>query len=169
MSADMIGSDNPMTPGEREGFTPRMKAAEREAFDIVVGMIVPASADGRKPSAAEVGVFDFIRERSPGDLPAIARDIGQLDAAARERHGCAFTEVDAASRQTVVDAMRADDPTFLRSLAMHTVTCYYQDDRVLAAIGLEARPPFPQGYEVAAGDTDLLEPVRRRGSLVRDA
>ncbi len=132
-------------------------------------MIVPASADGRKPSAAEVGVLDFIRERSPGDLPAVARDIGRLDAAARERHGCAFTEVDAASRQAVVDAMRADDPTFLRSLAMHTVTCYYQDDRVLAAIGLEARPPFPQGYEVAAGDTDLLGPVRRRGSLVRDA
>ena len=65
--------------------------------------------------------------------------------------------------------MRADDATFLRNLAMHTVTCYYQDDRVLAAIGLEARPPFPKGYEVVAGDTDLLEPVRRRGSIVRDA
>ena len=52
---------------------------------------------------------------------------------------------------------------------MHTVTCYYQDDRVLAAIGLEARPPFPKGYDVPAGDLSLLEPVRRRGSIVREA
>ena len=146
-----------------------MNAAERAAFDVVVDMIVPASADGRKPSAAEVGVLDFIREREPGDLPAIGRDIGRLDAAARDRHGAAFTEIDAASRQAVVDAMRADDAAFLRTLAMHTVTCYYQDDRVLAAIGLEARPPFPEGYDVVAGDTELLEPVRRRGNLVRDA
>ena len=157
MSADVIGSDKPMN------------AAERATFDVVVDMIVPASADGRKPSAAEVGVLDFIREREPGDLAAIARDIGRLDAAARDRHGAGFTDLDAASRQAVVDAMRADDAAFLRILAIHTVTCYYQHDRVLAAIGLEARPPFPQGYDVVAGDTDLLEPVRRRGNLVRDA
>ena len=157
MPADVIGSDNPMS------------AAERATLEIVVDMIVPASADGRKPSAAEVGVLDFIREREPRDLAAIARDIGRLDAAARDRHGAAFTDLDAASRQAVVDAMRADDAAFLRILAMHTVTCYYQDDRVLAAIGLEARPPFPEGYDVVAGDTDLLEPVRRRGNLVRDA
>lgn len=157
MPADVFGSDNPMS------------AAERATLEIVVDMIVPASADGRKPSAAEVGVLDFIREREPRDLAAIARDIGRLDAAARDRHGAAFTDLDAASRQAVVDAMRADDAAFLRILAMHTVTCYYQDDRVLAAIGLEARPPFPEGYDVVAGDTDLLEPVRRRGNLVRDA
>lgn len=157
MSADVIGSDKPMT------------AAQRATFETVVDMIVPASADGRKPSAAEVGVLHFIAERQPGELPAIAQDIDRLDAVARERHGAGFTEIDAASRQAVVEAMRADDGTFLRNLALHTVTCYYQDDRVLAAIGLEPRPPFPKGYEVVSGDTDLLEPVRRRGSIVREA
>lgn len=157
MADDVIGSDRPMT------------AMQRALFEIVVDMIVPASSDGTKPSAAEVGVLDSIAEREPGELPAIARDIDRLDAAARERQGAGFTEIDAASRQAVVEAMRADDSTFLQNLAMHTVTCYYQDDRVLTAIGLEPRPPFPKGYEVVAGDTDLLEPVRRRGSIVREA
>lgn len=156
MSTDVIGSDRPMT------------ATQRALFEIVVDMIVPASADGMKPSAAEVGVLDFIAARQPGDLPAICRDIDRLDVAARERHGAGFTDTDAASRTDVVEAMRADDATFLRNLAIHTVTCYYQDGRVLAAIGLEPRAPFPKGYEVVAGDTDLLEPVRRRGSIVRD-
>ncbi|MCY3813939.1 MAG: gluconate 2-dehydrogenase subunit 3 family protein [Gammaproteobacteria bacterium] len=157
MSADVIGSDRPLT------------ATQRALFEVVVDMIVPASADGTKPSAAEVGVLDFIAERQPGDLPAIVRDIDRLDAAARERHGAGFAGIDAASRRALVEDMRADDAAFLRNLAMHTVTCYYQDDRVLTAIGLEARPPFPKGYEVVAGDTGLLEPVRRRGSIVRDA
>ena len=157
MSAEVIGSDKPMT------------AAQRATFAVVVDMIVPASGDGRKPSAAEVGVLGFIVERQPGDLSAIVRDIDRLDAIARERHGAVFTDIDAASRQALVDAVRADDAAFLRNLAMHTVTCYYQDDRVLAAIGLAARPPFPKGYEVVAGDTALLEPVRRRGSIVREA
>lgn len=157
MSAEVIRSDRPMT------------AAQRATFQVVVDMIVPASADARKPSAAEVGVLDFIAERQPGELPAIARDMDRLDAAARERHGAAFAEIDAAARQGVVEAMRADDGTFLQNLALHTVTCYYQDDRVLTAIGLEPRAPFPKGYEVVAGDPDLLEPVRRRGSIARKA
>ena len=112
MSADVIGSDNPMT------------AAGRATFDVVVDMIVPASADGRKPSAADVGVLDFIRARVPEDVPAIAREIDRLDSAARDGHGAGFTELDSGARQAVVDAMRADDPAFLRTLAMHTVTCY---------------------------------------------
>jgi len=55
----------------------------------------------------------------------------------------------------------------LADLALETVTCYYQDPRVLEAIGVEARPPAPQGYQVIAGDLRLLEPVRRRGEIWR--
>ena len=47
--------------------------------------------------------------------------------------------------------------------------CYYRDDRVLTAIGVEPRPPFPKGYEVPQGDWSLLDPVRARGPIYRDA
>ena len=36
---------------------------------------------------------------------------------------------------------------------------YYRDDRVLLALGHEARAPFPKGYEVEQGDWSLLEVV----------
>ena len=40
----------------------------------------------------------------------------------------------------------------------------------MRSLGLEPRPPYPQGYEVEAGDYDsLLEPVRARGRLWRQA
>ena len=53
----------------------------------------------------------------------------------------------------------------MRTLALQTVTCYYQDDRVLEAIwGWKRGRRFPKGYEVPTGDVSLLDPVRRSRS-----
>ena len=48
------------------------------------------------------------------------------------------------------------------------VQCYYRDDRVMRSLGMEARAPFPKGFEVPAGDYGLLDPVRARGPIWRD-
>ena len=146
-----------------------LDAPQRRTLDVVTDMIVPVSADGRKPSGRDVGVLDHIRAQDSATVLAVARELEGLDAASRERHGVAFADLDAAARREMVDALRAEDPAFLRTVAMQTMTCYYQDDRVLEAIGLGARPPFPEGYEVPTGDLALLEPVRQRGSIVREA
>ncbi len=45
---------------------------------------------------------------------------------------------------------------------------YYRDDRVLLALGLEARAPFPKGYTLEQGDWSLLDAVRHRPPLWRD-
>ena len=142
---------------------------EQRTLDIVTDMIIPASADGRKPSARDVGVLDYIREHEPDSVAVVARELERLDAVAQARHATAFADLDTESRQALVDALRREDPAFLQTTATHTVTCYYQDDRVLEAIGLDARPPFPKGYDVPAGDLSLLEPVKQRGSIVREA
>jgi hypothetical protein len=39
----------------------------------------------------------------------------------------------------------------------------------MRSLGMEARAPFPKGFEVPAGDYDLLDPVRARGPIWRDA
>lgn len=46
--------------------------------------------------------------------------------------------------------------------------CYYRDDRVLRSLGIEPRPPFPQGHVVEQGDWSLLDAVRDRPKLWRD-
>jgi hypothetical protein len=48
------------------------------------------------------------------------------------------------------------------------LAAYYRDDRVLVALGLEARAPFPKGYVVEQGDWSLLDAVRKRPALWRD-
>ena len=63
----------------------------------------------------------------------------------------------------------ASHPGFVESLVFHTYNGYYQNPAVTVAIGLEARPPHPVGYELEPGDLGLLDAVRRREKLYRDA
>ena len=154
---DMIGSDHPLT---RE---------QRRILAIVLDLIVPANTDGSKPSAAEVDVLGYIRKFESDTLDALGTELDRLDTEARTQHGQAFVSLEAHARQAIVDGIRLNDPRFMRTLALQTVTCYYQDDRVLEALGMEARPPFPKGYEVPTGDVSLLDPVRARGEIWRRA
>jgi len=57
---------------------------------------------------------------------------------------------------------------FFTDLTTQVVQCYYQHDDILKAIGLDARPPFPKGYDVEEGDILLLEPVFLRGKIYLD-
>ena len=79
-----------------------------------------------------------------------------------------FVEMSADAADTVLGDLRADNPALCGELARHVANWYYQQDAVLLAIGLEARAPFPRGYDVAAGDLSLLEPVRARAAIYRD-
>jgi hypothetical protein len=146
-----------------------LTSLQRRALDCVLNLIVPPSEDGRLPGAMEVGVPRYLLEVEPASLPVLRDELDRLEAHAQLRFGAAFADLDASARQRLVDSLRTDDPQFLRALALHTVTCYYQHDRVLAAIGMEPRAPYPQGYEVKSGDLSLLDPVRRRGRIWRDA
>ena len=75
----------------------------------------------------------------------------------------------AEERAPVVSEVDERHPGFVRCLLFHAYSGYYQDSRVAAAIGLAPGPPFPRGYELEAGDLGLLDRVRRRGKLYRDA
>ncbi len=145
-----------------------LTAAQRETLRAVLDMIIPASGDGRFPSAADVDVLDHIRESTSRLLPALREDLGRLDKLAAKRSGSAFAQLTDSDRVRVAEEIRRAEPDFLKDLALQAATCYYQDDRVLRALGVEARPPFPKGYEVVSGDLSLLDPVRKRGKLYRD-
>lgn len=158
-----------MTPDRIIGTDTPLSDDQRRILAIVLDLIIPASEDGQRPSAADVDVLGYIRESESQTLDNLRAELDQLDAEAFESQGEAFVSLDPARRKALVDAVREREPHFMRTLAMQTVTCYYRDDRVLEAIGVGARPPFPEGYEVPSGDLSLLEPVRRRGRVYREA
>jgi hypothetical protein len=146
-----------------------LSVSQRETLDAVLDCIVPPSAERRLPGASEVGVPAYLAERAADALPGVRQELDELDRHARERHALSFAALDGIRKQSLVDDVRAREPAFMSRLALETVSCYYQHDLVLEALGMEARPPYPKGYEVLRGDLGLLEPVRRLGRLYRDA
>jgi hypothetical protein len=141
--------------------------AQRATVQAVVECIIPASTDGRLPAASAFDVAGYVVEKASHLLPTLEVEIARLDEAAAARFDRPFAKLPLADRESITSALRADDASFMSGLATETVCCYYQQDRVVLAIGLQARPPFPQGYEVKQGDFSLLEPVRSRGRIYR--
>lgn len=152
-----------------DALTTPLTDTQRATLDIVLDLIVPPTPDGRMPGAAQVGVPEWLMTQATDALPALRNELDRLDALSHARSGSAFASLDSRGRQALVDEQRALDPAFLSRLALETVTCYYQHDRVLTGLGQELRAPYPKGYQVLSGDLALLQPVRQRGKIYRDA
>ena len=116
-------------------------------------MIVSASTEFGVPGADDELIFADIL-RSAREVEAPVRAALQLAANVSVELSQASAELEGHSEMA----------PFV-SLVMQ---CYYRDDRVMEALGMEARAPFPLGYEVPEGDWSMLEAVQARGKIWRD-
>ncbi len=128
--------------------------AEQAALAAIVGQIIPASQEFDVPGA---------------DDPEILADILISGAHLRVRLAVALAEVDLEARDRA--AMAAE---FRKAFAQEaeliqilTAQCYYRDARVMRALKLDVRPPFPVGYVQEPNDFSLLDPVIQRGEIYR--
>ncbi len=144
---------------------------ETEALKIIADAIIPASAEGDLPSAADAVIFADILTTALSRHGAVQSALAALDSAARESQGKTFTALAAeqAPLDSVIEAFRGSYPEEADLLAMLTVQCYYRDDRVMQSHGMETRAPHPEGFTVDQGDWSLLEPMRNRPEFFRKA
>ncbi|MCY4094375.1 MAG: gluconate 2-dehydrogenase subunit 3 family protein [Gammaproteobacteria bacterium] len=150
-----ITSDSPLT------------AVQRAIFDVVLDQIIPEDPARKKPSAADVGVFEYILVRNPESFDEIGRQLDELAAQATSSHQKEYTELTRELQDDTLNRLHEQDSRFLLILSLQAVECYYLDSRVMAAIGLPARAPYPEGFTVHRGDLSLLDPVRERGRIWR--
>lgn len=149
------------------GRGPSFSPEEERALAGVLDEIIPPSPDGSLPGAGQLDLCGWVAERAGELRPVIAQGLRALDERARERGAADFASLPATERTEVLNAFAATDPGFLPGLIFHTYIGYYQDGRVLEALGMEPRPPYPEGYELEPGDLGLLDAVRRRPQLYR--
>jgi hypothetical protein len=136
---------------------PGLNPTDLDLLRGFAGAMIPADPAHGAPGADDSAIFQAVatalQDRAGllagliADLaaiapPAIEAEAGRL----RQSHGAAFSLVVAAVAQA-----------------------YYRDDRVMRALGMEVRPPFPRGHEIIEGDWGLLEAVRRRPAIWRPA
>lgn len=136
-------------------------------LDAVLDTLIPASEDGRMPSAGRLELGEMIREANGAFWPSTLEGLMALDEEARQKGAAGFNALSPLERREVLALSEESHPTLLPGLVFHTYSAYYRHPQVLEALGLEARPPFPKGFEIEEGDPSLLEPVQRRAPFYR--
>lgn len=149
----MSDTDTPLTETEARGLA------------AIAGAMIPADPGRGLPAANDPAILADMRATLGRDTAALRAALARAEAAL----GAAPETLEAAALESALVAFRRDDPAAARVFERVVARCYYRDDRVLTAIGVEPRPPFPKGYEVPQGDWSLLDPVRARGPIYRDA
>jgi hypothetical protein len=130
----------------------------------VAGTMIPASADGHISGADDPAILADIVRSIGRDMPLIRTALAEIDKCA----GGAFAALDRERREALINEWSAAGGAAARALGRVVLAAYYRDDRVLRALGHEARAPFPQGHVVEQGDWGLLDPVKRRAPFWRD-
>ncbi|HKB55223.1 MAG TPA: gluconate 2-dehydrogenase subunit 3 family protein, partial [Ramlibacter sp.] len=108
------------TPSPAAGAGASLTAAQRATLRLLVGMLVPASPDGRMPAAADMPQVVRHLEHLHSELPALGGGLDLLESLAMARYGAAFAALDHARRSSVLDEFAARDPTVLQRLALET-------------------------------------------------
>ncbi len=171
---DSIATDNPFT------------ADQERALIAFAGAAIPASSAYAVPGADDPLIAADILATARRYADAIGAALDREDRLAIARHGAKFVDLDAAAKKSQIE--RANQPrssddasddaedeldrarfSAHRTMLSIIAQCYYRDDRVMRSLDMEPRSPFPEGFEVEEGDWSLLEPVRRRGKVYRDA
>ena len=146
-------------------------ALPRDALSCALDRLIPPSADGRFPGAGELGLaayVDRLVQQRPELRPLLAEGLAALETGAERRGARGYAALPREARLELLHELAGSLPGFVPTLLFLTYTGYYREPRVMAALGLEARPPFPKGYDLGESDFSLLEPVRRRGRLYRE-
>lgn len=149
--------------------TPPSTTDAHHTLASVLDEIIPARGDGLLPGAGALGIADYVRERLGEAGAVIAAGLSALDQRAAGRGAASFGALPGEARARLLNEVAAGHPGFLECLIFHTYAGYYQQERVVEALGLEPRPPHPEGYELEPGDLSRLDAVRARSKLYRDA
>jgi len=142
-----------------------LTAAQRDDLRTIAAMIIPESAEYRVPGADDTRIQADILATLGRDTKQVAAALDHLARLA----GMPLARLDPTLREAVAKEFRANGGAPAATLVRVVLQCYYRDDRVLRSLGLELRPPFPNGHVLPDGDWSLLDPVKKRPSKLRQA
>src|SRR5437763_1965747 len=114
---------------------------QKQLLAAVLDQVIPPSADGKLPGAGQRGLAQYIDaavQHPPPLREMIAEGLNALARDAQTKYGCAFEQL---GNDQQIELLNQQG--FLLPLIFHTYAGYYQDLRVVAALGREARPPHP--------------------------
>ncbi|MBN9091627.1 MAG: hypothetical protein J0J01_32300 [Reyranella sp.] len=144
--------------------TTDLASTDIQALHSIAGTMIPVDTEFGTPGADDPAILADIAKSIGRDLPLIRTALAEID----KRAGGTFASLDRERREALINDWYATGGAAAAALGRVVLAAYYRDDRVLRALGHEARAPFPQGHVVEQGDWSLLDPVKRRAAFWRD-
>ena len=144
---------------------PGLSPSERADFRRLADLMIPASSEYGVPGAGDAVIFADIEASLGRDLADVRKALAGLAALS----GGSFAALDDAKADAIGREFHGGKTPEVTVLGRTILQCYYRDDRVVRSLGLEPRPPFPKGHTLEQGDWSLLDPVRARPKMWRDA
>ena len=142
-----------------------LTSAEWRDLHRLAALMVPASAEYGVPGADDQVIFGDIVRSLGRDRDAVRKALAML----REIAGGDFAGFDDAKAEAAALTLLGREGPVVTALGRAVLQCYYRDDRVMRALGLEPRPPYPKGHVLEDGDWSLLDLVRVRPPMWRHA
>lgn len=155
-------------PDEQTVSEPQLTPTQQHDLSVIAAMMIPASAEFGVPAADDPTIFGDIMRSLGRDAGAVAASLDAL-AVMAGLSGGVFADLDAEQRGVIAASWRAEPGSGAGTVARVILQAYYRDDRVMRSLGLEARPPFPKGNVLEGGDWSLLDKVRARPPMWRQA
>lgn len=149
---------------EVDDLNAQLTPAEQRDLRRLAGFMVPASTQYGVPGADDEAIFADIVRSLGRDRNAVCEALAML----REIAGGDFAGLSEATAEEAATTLLGRDGPVIMALGRAVLQCYYRDDRVFRALGLEPRPPYPKGRELEQGDWSLLDAVRDRPRMWRD-
>ena len=137
--------------------------SQRDDLRAIAAMIIPPSVEFDVPGADDPAIQADIVSTLGRDTGPVREALDLLAHLAGQR----LAELDPARREAVATELRATGGVAVATLTRVVLQCYYRDDRVVRSLGLEPRPPYPQGHVLEDGDWSLLDPFRARPQMWR--
>lgn len=153
---------------KQEGIT--LTQAQQEILTSVLDTVIPP--DGDLPGAGEAGVTDYIDDvltESESLRRLFLNGLADIEIASGESYSAVFESLPGEQKTNALLLVQAEHPAFFQLLVEHAYKGYYSDPDVVRLLGLETRPPQPEGYDLRRFDPATLNTVKDRGQVYREA
>ena len=138
---------------------------DHDFMKALLNLVIPPSASGELPGAGALGLEPAVATALQAD-PLLGSMVEAGALAVREaalaEHPEGLPGMAPQAGTRVLEGQLTSHPFLIMGLSRYLYPAYYAHPQVLEGIGEPPRPPFPEGFEVEATDSELLEKLRAR-------
>ena len=140
---------------------------ERAILIRIARLVIGKDPRGVMPDVEEDSIMSNLFVQIEGFQRPVRKGLANL-AELVDRDGSTSVVEMADEVLTATLGSQRETRSLLRAMMQVVAQCYYADERVLMALGSDARPPFPLGHVLEQGDWQLLDAVRNGPARYRE-